>query len=108
MISLSIMLSRTCTGAWSVTVTAAIWGSKNAQESCSMAVVLVQNGVHSWPKSHFMHDEVGSDVSSGPCLDTMILFLQKRSNPADEANGPWRNKFSMFATTRCRGLSLSR
>ena len=30
-----------------------------------MAVVLVQNGVHSWPKSHFMHDEVGNDVSSG-------------------------------------------
>jgi hypothetical protein len=28
-----------------------------------MAVVLVQNGVHSWPKSHFMHDEVGNDVS---------------------------------------------
>jgi hypothetical protein len=47
-------------------VTAAIWGSKNAQESCSMAVVLVQNGVHSWPKSHFIHVEVGTDVSSGP------------------------------------------
>jgi hypothetical protein len=47
-------------------VTAAIWGSKNARESCSMAVVLVQNGVHSWPKSHFMHDKVGNDVSSGP------------------------------------------
>jgi len=31
-----------------------------------MAVVLVQNGVHSSPKSHFMHDEVGNDVSSGP------------------------------------------
>jgi len=31
-----------------------------------MAVVLVQNGVHSWAKSHFMHDEVGNDVSSGP------------------------------------------
>ena len=49
-----------------VTVTAAIWGSNDARESCSMAVVLVQNGVHSWPKSHFMHDEVGNDVSSGP------------------------------------------
>ena len=29
-----------------------------------MAVVLVQNGVHSWPKSHFMHDEVGSVIDT--------------------------------------------
>ena len=47
-------------------MTVAIWGSNNAREFCSMAVVLVQNGVHSSPKSHFMHDEVGNDVSSGP------------------------------------------
>jgi hypothetical protein len=33
-----------------------------------MAAVLVQNGVHSLPKSHLMHDEVGSDVSFGPSL----------------------------------------
>jgi hypothetical protein len=31
-----------------------------------MAVVLAQNGLHSWPKSHFMPDEVGNDVSCGP------------------------------------------
>ena len=41
-------------------------GFKNARESCSMAVVLVQNGVRSWPKSHLMHDEVDNDISSGP------------------------------------------
>src|SRR5438874_3590432 len=74
------MLSRTCTGAWSATVTAAIWGSKNARESCSTAVVLVRNGVHSWPKFHLMHDKMGKDVNSDSSLGTMILFCKKRSN----------------------------
>src|SRR6266576_5095072 len=41
-----------------------------------MAVVSVQNGVHLWPKSHLIQDEVGNDVSSGPSLlGTMILFF---------------------------------
>jgi hypothetical protein len=30
-----------------------------------MAVVSVQNGMHSSPKFHFMRDDVGDDVSSG-------------------------------------------
>ncbi len=33
-----------------------------------MAVVSVQNGVHLWPKSHLIQDEVGNDVSSGPFI----------------------------------------
>ena len=43
-------------------------GFQNHRESCSMAVVLVQNEMHSWPKSHFTHDEVGNDLSSGPFI----------------------------------------
>ena len=39
---------------------------RNARESCSMAVVLVQNGAHLSPKSHLMQDEAGNNVSFGP------------------------------------------
>jgi hypothetical protein len=53
-----------------------------------MAVVLVQNGVHSWPKSHFMHDEVGNDVSSGPSFGHDDPVFAKEIQPTDEANGP--------------------
>jgi hypothetical protein len=41
-------------------------------------------------------------------LGTMILFLQKRSNPFDEANAPFRYDLTVFAMTPCRGLSLYR
>jgi hypothetical protein len=36
-----------------------------------------------------MHDEVGSDISFGPALGTMMLLLQKRSNR--EPNTIWDN-----------------
>ena len=70
-----------------------------------MAVVLVQNGVHSLPKSHLMHDEVGSDVSSGPSFGHDDPVFAK---PADEAKGPSRCKLGELATTPCRGLSRFR
>ena len=67
-------------------VTAAIWGSKNVREFCSIAVVLAQNGVHLLPKSHRMHGEVGNDVSSGvssghvdPCFCYSSLLRVKQS-----------------------------
>jgi hypothetical protein len=41
-------------------------------------------------------------------LGTMILFLQKSPNQPMKPTAPWRNKFSVIATTPCRGLSLSR
>ena len=69
---------------------------------------MVQNGVHSWPKSHFMHDEVGNDIAPALHLGTMILFLQKRSNQTTKPTALARNHLSLFATTPCRGLSLSR
>ena len=42
-----------------------------------MAVVLVQNGVHSWPKSHFMHDEVGN-LSEKQLAGFTALVLMSR------------------------------
>ena len=38
----------------------------------------------------------------------MILFLQKRSNQTTKPTALARNHLSLFATTPCRGLSLSR
>jgi hypothetical protein len=42
-------------------------------------------------------------IISRPSFVTTIT-----SNPIDEPTAPLRNKFSVFATTACRGLSLSR
>jgi hypothetical protein len=59
-----------------------------------MAVVLVQNGVHSWPKSHLMHDKVGNDISSGPSFghdrgDTDYLLVEPSELDTDTGtNGP--------------------
>jgi hypothetical protein len=41
-------------------------------------------------------------------LGTMILFLQKRSNQTMKPTAPLRDAPRVFATTPCRGLSLSR
>src|SRR5262245_6856298 len=62
-----------------------------------MAVVLVPNGVHSLPKSHFMHDEVGSDVSSGPAPTLRRM---------DDAISP-RTRGSPFAVPRMQLTDLT-
>ena len=51
-----------------------------------------------------------SATTSAPALHlgTMILFLQKRSNQTTKPTALARNHLSLFATTPCRGLSLSR
>jgi hypothetical protein len=37
-----------------------------------------------------------------------VTDMRSLSNQTMKPTAPWRNKFSVFATTPCRGLSLSR
>ena len=55
-----------------------------------MAVALVQNGMHSWPKSHLMHDKVGNDVSFGHPASHRIApesFLIAEVRPRKDERG---------------------
>ena len=39
---------------------------------------------------------------------TLIMFCASPSNQSMKPTAPFRNEFSVFATTPCRGLSPSR
>jgi len=58
-----------------------------------MAVVLVQNGVHSSPKSHFMHDEVGNDISFGASFGGGEVVFDTVALPCRESAAEMTKKF---------------
>src|SRR5262245_54402744 len=69
----------------------------------------------SWSKMECIHGQslilctMKSATTSAAALhlDTMILFLQQTSNHWMKPTAPFRNKFTVLATTPCRALSFS-
>ena len=65
--------------------------------------------VRGWRATRRVASDRGDSAHESECPGTTPMTLPRcRSNQSMKPTAPLRNKFSVFATTPCRGLSLSR